>query len=361
LAAIAALQDVHSGTRAVMQAMVVADAPSMDRTSVVQAHEEPAEDRRDSGSDVLEALRAESRTQRAEFRRQENRMQITMEMLAEGVLFFDLAGRIVYANNAAARILSLSFDQLLSRHARDTRWKFVHEDGTPCPPDAHPVNDTLRSGRPRRNVVIGLPKPDGAVTWVSVSTRPALDELGRACGAIITFSDITERRIILEQLEHQAHHDQLTNLANRRLFHRELERAIAQAQRNGCAVALVYMDLNGFKQINDTLGHRTGDFVLCSIAERLSGAIRDDELISRYGGDEFVALLGMLSHPSHAVDAFTARMRTTLSEAIVIEAGSIKVGASFGASVYPHDGRTVDDLLHHADAAMFAMKARLAA
>ncbi|HST55315.1 MAG TPA: diguanylate cyclase [Solirubrobacteraceae bacterium] len=344
-----------------MQPALIADAPNMDHTSVAQAHTERAEDPRDSVAQTVEDLRDELRSQRVELRRQENRLQITMEMLAEGVLMFDANGRVVYANNAAARILSLSFDQLLSRHIRDARWKFVHDDGTPCPAASHPANETLESGRTRRNVVLGVPKANGALTWISVSTRAALDELGRACGAITTFSDITERRIILEQLEHQAHHDQLTNLANRRLFHRELERSIAQAQRNGCAVALVYMDLNGFKQINDTLGHRTGDFVLCTIAERLNGATRDDELISRYGGDEFVALLGMLNHPSQAVDAFTARMRTTLSEPIVIEAGSIRVGASFGASVYPHDGSTTDDLLHHADAAMFAMKARFAA
>ena len=163
--------------------------------------------------------------------------------------------------------------------------------------------------------------------------------------------------IILEQLEHQAHHDQLTNLANRRLFHKELDRSISRAEPTA-AVPLVYMDLNGFKRINDTLGHRTGDFVLRAIAERLTLATREEELISRYGGDEFVALLSMLRHPSSDVQAFTERMRVTLAEPIAIEAGAVRVGASLGASVYPHDGRTAEELLHHADAAMFAMKGR---
>jgi len=305
-----------------------------------------------------EQMQAELRQSKAALARLENRAQITMEMLTEGVLVFDVHGRVVYTNNAACRILSMSFDQLLSRHARDRRWRFLHEDGSSWPIATLPAAETLQTGRTRRNVIMGLPKDDGPPRWISLSSRVALDEHGRPCGAIATFAEITERRIILEQLEHQAHHDQLTNLANRRLFHRELDRAISRAQRQQCAVALVYMDLNGFKQINDTLGHRTGDFVLRTIAERLTAATRDEELISRYGGDEFVALLSMLSNPSRQVDAFIARMRATLSEPIPIEAGAIRVGASLGASIYPHNGSTAEELLHHADAAMFSMKGR---
>jgi diguanylate cyclase (GGDEF)-like protein len=208
---------------------------------------------------------------------------------------------------------------------------------------------------------MGLAQLRDTVTWISLNCRAALDEHDRPRGAIATFTDISERRTILEQLRHQAHHDQLTDLANRRLFHKELDRAISRAQRQGCAVALVYMDLNGFKQINDTLGHRAGDLVLRTLAERLSGATREDELISRYGGDEFVALLSMLSNPSHEVEAFVERMRLTLAEPIPIEAGAVRVGASLGASVYPHDGSTAEQLLHHADAAMLGMKSSRAA
>ena len=121
------------------------------------------------------------------------------------------------------------------------------------------------------------------------------------------------------------------------------------------------MDLNGFKQINDTLGHRAGDLVLRTLAGRLAAATREDELISRYGGDEFVALLSMLRNPSPEVDAFVERMRLTLAEPIPIEAGAVRVGASLGASVYPHDGSTAEQLLHHADAAMLMMKSSRAA
>jgi diguanylate cyclase (GGDEF)-like protein/PAS domain S-box-containing protein len=310
---------------------------------------------------ATERLRGELRARRGELRTLENRMHVTTEMLSEGVLVFDLHGRTVYANNAAARILSMSHDQLLARHVRDRRWHFLHDDGSPWPVASHPSAETLQTGRCSRSVAIGVVKPTGAVTWISLSSRPALDEHGRQCGAIATFADISERRTILEQLRHQAHHDQLTDLANRRLFHKELDRAISRAQRHGCAVALVYMDLNGFKQVNDTLGHHAGDEVLRTLAERLGGAVREDELISRYGGDEFVALLSMLRHPAAEVQAFMERMRLTLAEPIRVEAGAVKVGASLGASVYPHDGSNAEQLLHHADAAMLSMKGTRAA
>jgi diguanylate cyclase (GGDEF)-like protein/PAS domain S-box-containing protein len=305
---------------------------------------------------ATERLRGELRTRRSELRTLENRMYVTTEMLSEGVLVFDLHGRTIYANNAAARILSMSHDQLLARHVRDRRWHFLHEDGSPWPLALHPTAETLQTGRSSRSVTIGVLKPGGTVTWISLSSRTALDEHGQSCGAIATFADISERRTILEQLRHQAHHDQLTNLANRRLFHKELDRAISRAQRQGCAVALVYMDLNGFKQVNDTLGHRAGDEVLRTLAERLGRAVREEELISRYGGDEFVALLSMLRHPATEVEAFMERMRLTLAEPIRVQAGAVKVGASLGASVYPHDGSSAEQLLHHADAAMLSMK-----
>ncbi|HVR05588.1 MAG TPA: diguanylate cyclase [Solirubrobacteraceae bacterium] len=308
-----------------------------------------------------ERLRGELRTQRAALRTVENRMNIATEMLGEGVLVFDTHGRVIYANNSAGRILGMSRDQLLARHVRDRRWRFLREDGSPWPLAGHPAVETLQTGRTHRGVVMGVPGPHGAVAWISLSSRAATDEQGHRCGAIATFADISERRTILEQLRHQAHHDQLTDLANRRLFHKELDRAIARAQRQGCAVALVYMDLDGFKRINDTLGHRAGDEVLRTLATRLRVAVREEELISRYGGDEFVALLSMLRNPRREVEAFAERMYRTLAEPIQLDVGAVHVGASLGASVYPHDGSTAEQLLHHADAAMFGMKSSRAA
>lgn len=310
---------------------------------------------------AAERMRGELRAQRAELRTLEHRLQVTTEMLTEGVLVFDGHGRVVYANNAAGRILSMSHDQLLARHVRDRRWRFLHEDGSQWALASHPAAETLQTGRAQRGVVMGVQKADESVTWISLSSRVAPDDQGRPCGVIATFADISERRTILERLRHQAHHDQLTDLANRRLFHKELDRAISRAERHGCAVALVYMDLDGFKRINDTLGHKAGDEVLRALAGRLTAATREDELVSRYGGDEFVALLSMLPNPSREVSAFIERISVTVSDPIQLEAGAVRVGASLGASVYPHDGASAEQLLHHADAAMLSMKSARAA
>ncbi|HEY1458231.1 MAG TPA: diguanylate cyclase [Solirubrobacteraceae bacterium] len=327
----------------------------------IEPHTHPSGDlAREPAGETLADAHREIASLRAELAQTHTRSQVAMEMITEGVLVFDHLGCVVYVNNAASRILSSSFDQLIARHARDRRWNFVKPDGSRLQASSHPAIATLETGRSFRNVTMGIPKPDDTVTWISVSSRVVSDERGFMDRVIVTFIDITERRSILERLEHQAHHDQLTNIANRRLFHLELERAISRSRRNRCAVAIVYMDLNGFKQINDSLGHHTGDVVLRTIAGRLANAMRQDELISRYGGDEFVALLGMLHHPRHAIEAFTERMQEALATHVEVGDHEVEVKASFGASVYPHDGRTAEQLLSHADTAMFAMKSRQA-
>lgn len=297
----------------------------------------------------------------AELRRLENRHHIAMAMLDEGVVVFDEHGQVAYSNNAAGRILGLSFDQLAARHSRDPRWGLVHPDGAPWPVDTHPAAVTRETGRTSRDVIMGVPRADGSLTWIMVTSRVLPAELGQPSGVVMTFSDVTEHRITRGKLEHEAHHDQLTGLPNRRLFDLELDSAIARAQRHGQAVALVYVDLNRFKQINDTMGHRAGDIVLRTIAERFGATVRDGELMTRYGGDEFVALLTGITQPARVLEAFTQRLQAALADPIPVEEGTIRVGASFGSSVYPHDGRTVEELLAHADAAMLSMKGRLVA
>jgi len=175
-------------------------------------------------------------------------------------------------------------------------------------------------------------------------------------------ADAIERQDAEDALQHRALHDPLTGLPNRVLFTDRVEQALERVRRHpGSLAAILFIDVDHFKQVNDTLGHHAGDEVLRTLAERLGAAVREDELISRYGGDEFVALLSMLRHPATEVQAFMERMRLTLAEPIRVEAGAVKVGASLGASVYPHDGSNAEQLLHHADAAMLSMKGTRAA
>ena len=131
---------------------------------------------------AAERLRGELRARRGELRELENRMQITSEMLCEGILVFDPHGRVVYANNGAGRILHMSHDQLLSRHARDRRWRLLHEDGSPWPLATHPIAETLQTGRSRRAVTVGVLGHGGAVTWILLSSAPRSTARGAPAG-----------------------------------------------------------------------------------------------------------------------------------------------------------------------------------
>ncbi|MFC4427262.1 GGDEF domain-containing protein [Deinococcus navajonensis] len=158
--------------------------------------------------------------------------------------------------------------------------------------------------------------------------------------------------------ERLAHTDVLTGLPNRRAFEQRVARAIAQTERQAppAGLTVLYLDLNGFKQINDTYGHETGDLVLCRVAERLRGVFRSDEVVARLSGDEFAGLI--LSGDPDVVQAVVRRVELRVAEPISVPAGVLHVTASVGTSKAPAKGAEVQDLLRQADAAMYAVKRR---
>lgn len=159
-----------------------------------------------------------------------------------------------------------------------------------------------------------------------------------------------------ERLAHFALHDELTSLANRRYFHQRLEQACARSDRGGHQIAVLYIDLDGFKGINDALGHRCGDAALVAIATRLKAVLRRQDLVARLGGDEFAIIIDPAG--SHAeIDHFCARLRSVISEPLPVEAGNLRVGASIGVAIYAGNS-DADYLLSQADAAMYVQKRR---
>ncbi|MBX9717060.1 MAG: GGDEF domain-containing protein, partial [Burkholderiaceae bacterium] len=157
-------------------------------------------------------------------------------------------------------------------------------------------------------------------------------------------------------LEHLAQHDSLTGLPNRRLFQLQLEKDMAYARRYGGEVSVLFIDLDDFKDINDRLGHDTGDMVLRAIANRLFSVLREGDTVARLGGDEFVVLLGApLSH-AHQV-AVAEKLLAEIRAPILVDGTELHVGASVGISRFPLDGDTVSELLGAADHAMYAVKA----
>ncbi len=169
------------------------------------------------------------------------------------------------------------------------------------------------------------------------------------------FSDVTADRLKEETIWRQAHFDHLTGLPNRKMFHEELVRCMVKANHEGGSLALVYLDLDLFKEVNDSLGHDKGDELLTEVATRLKRAVRDGDVVARLGGDEFTVILNGCDDPD-MVDRLCARLLVAVAEPYVFDHNVVNVSASLGITLYPRDADNVTDLLKHADLAMYSAK-----
>jgi diguanylate cyclase len=191
---------------------------------------------------------------------------------------------------------------------------------------------------------------------VVLETRwtPVHDERGHVTGVIAVSTDITERRRAEVALQHQALHDVLTDLPNRTLLGEQLTHNLGTAHETGGTLALVFMDLNRFKDVNDTLGHHVGDALLLQVGARVQGILRTSDLVARLGGDEFAVLLPGAAAP--VAVALAQRILAVLTAPIVVEGRSLEIGASLGIAVYPEHGTDAGALMRHADVAMYVAK-----
>ena len=201
---------------------------------------------------------------------------------------------------------------------------------------------------------------DGAERWVETSMQPVLDAGGTVVRLFGTGVDITKRKRAELQLAYLAQHDDLTGLPNRALLAENLATALAEAARTGRHVAVVYVDLDDFKRINDTYGHFEGDRVIRRCAECLTACMRAGDVVARVGGDEFVVIVAETESSTVATRAVATRaverMRAALAEPISIGSDTITLSASFGISCFPADGDSADHLIHRADLAMYDAK-----
>jgi diguanylate cyclase (GGDEF)-like protein/PAS domain S-box-containing protein len=194
--------------------------------------------------------------------------------------------------------------------------------------------------------------------WLGIST--IRDAQGQLQYYIAIFSDITEKKQNQLRIEHFAHFDTLTDLPNRVLFNDRLKSALVRANRNKGHLALLFLDLDGFKSINDSLGHQTGDVLLQRVADRLRRTVRGSDTVSRLGGDEFTVILADIESHAQAVEvagAIAQKIIEALSRPYQIADQEIHSSASLGIAIYPSDGETVSDLFKHADTAMYHAKA----
>lgn len=216
--------------------------------------------------------------------------------------------------------------------------------------------DVLASGRDKLLIEEPQTTPDGKAITILTSKIPLRSTTDEVIGVLGTYVDITDRKQIEEKLAQMARHDILTGLPNRAVFVEELEHAIASARRDGRSVAVLYLDLDHFKDINDTLGHPIGDALLQEVAQRLQATVRETDFVARFGGDEFALISADIGEPAD-VAVLADKVLKTLSEPYSIQGNEIRSGASIGIAVYGADSPDSEALLSHADVALYRAKA----
>jgi diguanylate cyclase (GGDEF)-like protein/PAS domain S-box-containing protein len=306
-------------------------------------------------TDITDLARAQERLSESEARH-----SVVLDSLQEGVLMIDRLGRVLAANPAAQRILEPGGEkQLVGGWIADPEWQATHEDGSPMSVEEFPVSRTLATGEPCTDQILGLHRPDGSNTWISVNTQGVFtqgEDLPRA--VVSSISDVTERRSFEAELRFLADHDALTGLPNRRHFHDELQRHLAFTARYGGEGAVLLFDLDNFKYLNDTQGHKAGDQYLVSLARVLRERLRATDVVARLGGDEF----GVLLPAAGPVQA--RRVAALLADAVrehspLVAGQPVKLSTSIGIACFGTEataGPDPDDLMAAADLAMYDAK-----
>ncbi len=273
-------------------------------------------------------------------------------VMAEGVVIQDREGRIITGNKSAETILGLSYDQMAGRTSIDPRWKAVHEDGSHFPGSEHPAMVTLRTGRSLQGVIMGVHKPDGGLSWISINSQPVFGHSpSKPVMAVTTFVDITERRLWEEELKHASVTDHLTQIYNRVKLTETLEVEIKRAARYQIPLSLIMFDIDHFKKVNDTYGHDAGDSVLVTVVEIVNKMVRDTDFFARWGGEEFILLLPSTGEE----DAFclAERIRKQIGSTDFEQAGTVT--ASFGVTEYVF-AETDDECMKRLDDALYRAK-----
>jgi diguanylate cyclase (GGDEF)-like protein/PAS domain S-box-containing protein len=261
-----------------------------------------------------------------------------LDQIHESVLTMDRLGYITSWNRGAEDLFGYSAVEAVGRNIL-----FLYADDDTSERDIF-AEEGGRLMEVRRR------KKSGAIFWASLSLSPLCDLEGRPVGLIAYLTDITERKEAEERLHHLAYYDALTGMPNRTLFARLVDQALMVAQRNETAGCVLFVDLNRFKLINDTLGRKVGDELLRQVAQRFRTALRDEDLVARLSGDEFaVGLFDIRQH--FEATTVAQKLQAALVEPFTVEGHELRVGASVGVSVYPADGEDAETLVRNADIA----------
>jgi len=282
----------------------------------------------------------------------ELRYRHIFEHASEGIFQTTREGQYLAANPALARIYGYATPQALMADLSDIEHRLYVRAGR-----REVFHRLMKAQGQVLNFESEVFRRDGSRIWISENAHIVLSPQGEFLCYEGTVQDITERRRYQEQLERQANHDQLTGLPNRVLLGDRIAQGIAQASRQGYFLALVFMDLDNFKYINDSLGHAAGDELLKVIAQRLTACLRSSDTVARLGGDEFVLVIND-HYRTSSVISLLERVLNDIGRPVTLNGREFHVGASLGVAMYPSDGDDAQILLKHADVAMYAAKDR---
>ncbi|GGR78192.1 hypothetical protein GCM10008960_01210 [Deinococcus sedimenti] len=301
------------------------------------------------GTDITEFRRSQ-----AELDEHRELSRITLESIGDGVITTNAQGQVTFMNPVAQRLTGWREQEALGR-AIETVLPLT--DARKGRAALNPLRVALRD-----QVVVGLSAEStlrsrlGTLAHIEDSAAPIFSRTGELLGGVVVFHDVTEKQLLAQRMSHLARHDHLTGLPNRATLHESLSATVVRAAAEQRMFGLLFLDLDEFKQVNDTLGHALGDDLLRQVATRLQLEVRGGDVVARQGGDEFLVLLPEEVSAAD-VQAVGQRLLRTLSAPYRLGEQGVTVTCSVGAVLYPQDGADADTLIRHADTAMYHAKA----
>ncbi len=283
----------------------------------------------------------------AALEKSEERFRRIVHSAEEGIWEIDSAARTSFVNPKMAAMLGYTIEEMLEQPLV----RFMDDEG----------RSLLERNIVRRQQGIAerhefkFLRKDGSEMWATLATNPIFDADGSYLGALALVSDITERKLSTELIWHQANYDSLTSLPNRNMFQDRLSQEMKKARRDGLFLALLFIDLDQFKEINDRLGHEMGDALLVEAASRIAACVRASDTLARLGGDEFVVILPGLDHITSA-ERVAQQIINSLNRPFMLGEATGSVSASIGIALHPSDANDPEQLLRNADQAMYAAK-----
>ncbi len=302
----------------------------------------------DRGEVLYRVVNVQDISMRKQHEQDLRKLSMAVEQSPGITVITDLTGRIEYANPKFTEVTGFRLEEVVGRIPGTILL------GLPSKEARVALRQSMAEGREWRGEFHNR-KKNGEFYWESATISPLRDASGRITHFIKVAEDMSDRKILISRLEYLASYDQLTGLPNRILFRDRLDRALGRARRNGGRVGLLFLDLDGFKLVNDTLGHTLGDQLLQEVAARFRQILREGDSVARLSGDEFTIVLSDLGEANDA-GIVAQKVLDSLAEPFHIDGQEVFTSASIGIAVFPEDGADAEELVKHADTAMYRAK-----